>query len=342
MKHLFLLFAATLVSCGGSPMTDGPPPVKDKVPPVLLDFRVDSREEITLIFDEPVEVNRETMIREPAGEVGFVSRDEGELTLRFTPACEPGSVNTLRLDAADSRGNGNWFLFEFYAPNENQPELIINEVSPNGSSSRPDMVEFYALTGGETTGLTLLLGTEDDWDSRYRFPPMEIGEGEYIILHCRPEGIAEEISETGDDLDLSGGRRAEAGVRDLWPPEDMNLSGSNGVLTLISLPVKGKCRDRLVYTNRTGDPQDRYRGWTSALWPQVQEISLREENARGWLFEGDFLNPEDGVWSDDTTSTRTLCRSSLSEDGDTRGDWHTVPTGGCTFGYPNTDEVYSP
>ncbi len=342
MKLSYALLLCLLASCGGSPMTESLRPERDRTPPVFLDFAQESREEMVLFFDEPVVVDRETLIRQPEGDILVAEPESREVRLRFSPPCEPGSLNTLRLDVADGEGNGNWFLVEFYAPNENQPALVINEISPNGSSTRPDMVEFYVTAGGETTGLTLLLGTEENWTGRYVFPPMNVATGEYILFHCRPEGTGEEVTETGDDLDLSGGIRAGEGVRDLWPGEDMNLSGSNGVLTLSSLPVRGKCLDRIVYTNRTGDGEDKYGGWTAVLWPQIEELSSRREGERGWYFEGDLLFPEDSVWSGSTTSTRTLCRDSLSGDGDRSSDWHTAPTGGCSFGYPNTDEAYAP
>jgi hypothetical protein len=339
MSLMFLLF---FFSCGGSPMSESVLASGDKTPPVLLDYSVESTGEIIIYFDEPVFVDEETVAREPEGESLVESDEEGKVTVSFLPDCTAGSRNTLHLDVYDEEGNTNWFLLEFYAPNENQPDMVINEFSPSGSSSRPDMVEFYVKTGGNTSGLALLLGTENNWKSIYSFPEMELAEGEYVIFHCRPSGEEGEISETGSELGLSTGSRSEEGVRDLWPEEDMNLSGTNGVLSLMSLPLNGKAIDRVIYTNRTGDPDDSYVGWTSTLWSQIEELSSREEGERGWSMEGEVIYPEECVYSDYSTSTRSLCRSSLSEDSDGLDDWHTAPSSGSTFGYPNTDEEYEP
>ncbi|MDC7218384.1 MAG: hypothetical protein PQJ59_00480 [Spirochaetales bacterium] len=343
MKFLLSLLAVLFIlSCGGSPMSDSFSSNKDLTPPVLLDYSVISASEVRFSFDEAVSVDEETMSLDPAGEMTVVADEAGGLVVSFPTPRTAGSQSTLYLDVSDGEGNTNWFLLEFYAPNGNQPGLVINEVSPNGTSSRPDMVEFYVRSGGNTAGLALVLGTEDNRKGEYDFPEMELAEGEYIIFHCRPEGEEGEISETGDDLSLSTGTRSEEGVRDLWPDEDMNLSGTSGILTLLSLPQNGVCLDRLIYTNRTCDPDDSYVGWTSTIWPRIEELSLMGEEERGWFMEGEVIFPDECVWSDDTTSTRTLCRSSLSEDSDSAGDWHTAPTGGCSFGYPNGDECYEP
>ena len=323
-------------------MTEAVSSARDRTPPVLVDFSMEGPDRMVIIFDEPVSVDEATLRREPSGAIEATPCEDGTLSLRFLPPCEPGSENSLYMDIFDDRGNTNWFLLDFYGPNENQPPVVINEISPNGSSSRPDMVEFFVLSGGNTAGMALFLGTEKDNKSRYVFPCMDVAEGEYIIFHCRPQGGEGEISETGGDLELSTGLRSEPGVRDLWPDEDMNLPGTSGVLSLMTLPLKGETVDRVIYTNRTGDDSDKYKGWTSTLWPQIEELSALSPEIRGWVAEGELLFPEDAVSSVGTTSTRTLCRSSLSGDEDRREDWHTAPTGGCSFGYPNTDDEYVP
>ena len=198
------------------------------------------------------------------------------------------------------------------------------------------------LSGGNCAGLSLLVGTESHWKERYLFPDMDVETGEYIIFHCRPLGEKGEISETGGDLNLSSGLRSEEGVRDLWPAEDMSLPSTNGILSLMSLPVKGTVLDRIVYTNRSEKETEKYAGWTAVLWPQIEELSAMGESRRGWYMAEDFLYPSDGVPSNKATSTRTLCRSSSSGDCDSREDWHTAPTGGSSFGYANTDDAYEP
>ncbi len=339
---IFPLMLFVLMSCGGTPMAESVLPPRDKTPPVLLDYSLEGPGEMVVTFDEPVLAEGESAQREPEGGIEITGGDDGTLNIAFLPPCLPGSRNTLHLDVCDEKGNTNWFLFEFYAPNESQPDILINEISPNGSSSRPDMVEFFVRSGGNCAGMALLLGTESHRGGMYLFPDMDVETGEYIILHCRPRGDEGEISETGDDLNLSSGLRSESDIRDLWPAEDMNLSGTNGILSLVTLPVKGEIMDRVIYTNRAGKDKDKYEGWTSTLWPQIEELSAMEEARRGWYMEGAVITPEEGIPSGQTSSTRSLCRSSLSDDKDSRDDWHTVPTGNSSFGRPNTDEVYEP
>lgn len=343
MKKLIPLFTALALfsaGCGGSPMAGRFLPLGDRTPPVLTAYRVEREGALVLEFDEATRIEKDSLILDPGGGHSLDVTGSGtELQVALDPPPDPGREYKIRFDAFDERENGNWFLLSFYGANPRLPRAVINELSPKGSSTRPDMVEIYVMEPGNTAGLTLLLGMDEADENRWVLPAMEWEKGEYVILHCRPELIPEERDETDDNLSLSGGKRAVEGVRDLWAPRDLGLPGTSGIVSLMSSPRDGVVLDRIIYTNRPDDRADEKRGWTSALWEQVTALESLAPEERGWRWE-DSLMPSRAVWSDGSTSTRTLCRSSDSADTDRAEDWHTGITGSASFGYPNSDEEY--
>jgi hypothetical protein len=163
-----------------------------------------------------------------------------------------------------------------------------------------------------------------------------VSAGDFIVLHTKPQGLPEEVDESGSDLAASGGYDASA-ARDFWLRLGTGLSGSNGVLTLYASST-GLLLDAVFYTNRTSESDQDYGGFGSeALRTAVKEIVA----AGGWKTAGADPVPEDGVPSAGGTSTRSLGRSSRSDDADLASDWHLVPTKGVTFGSPNSDEAYA-
>jgi hypothetical protein len=83
----------------------------------------------------------------------------------------------------------------------------------------------------------------------------------------------------------------------------------------------------------------KYNGFgTSAMLNKVMELKADG----GWNFQGDEPDPSDGLSPVGSTSRRSLCRSSRSEDTNKKEDWHIVPSGSATFGAVNSDEVYDP
>jgi hypothetical protein len=108
------------------------------------------------------------------------------------------------------------------------------------------------------------------------------------------------------------------------------------VISLYERPG-GPIIDGLLYSNRTSDSDDRYRGFgTSDVLERAEEL-VRDG---GWRIAGALVAPEDGINPEGSTATRSLCRSSASVDTDSRSDWHIVPTRGSTFGADNSDEEY--
>jgi len=262
----------------------------------------------------------------------------GRLRVKTERAADPGQTIALEGIVQDVAGNTTRFVLPFWGFNPRLPRVLINEARTQGSSTHPDIVELRALEAGNLAGLTFFVGSYAYPVIRYIFPSCEVTSGEFIVLHLRPQGIAEEVDEVEDPA-ASGGADAIAEARDFWYRDaDGALPGENGSVTLYRSP-SGLILDALLYSARTSDSDTKYLGFgTQALLNQALDIVA----AGGWEVEGPSVRPEDTARSSGTTSTRTLCRSSNSVDTDSTADWHVVPTKGSTIGAANSDEVYVP
>ena len=244
-----------------------------------------------------------------------------------------GRSYTLHTTARDRRGNTTTFVARFWGFNPRPPGLVINEFTPKGSKKRRDAIELYVTAAGNLGGVTLYDGVAGDYRDQVVLPPVEVAAGDYIVIHATTDGLGEDEV---DGPDSSGHEQAVAGAWDFWLAEGGGLSGNNGVITVYAAPDGGLI-DGVIYSNRTSESDDRYRGFGSKATMQRAD-TLAELG--GWQFAGEQIAPEDAIDSDATTSTRSLSRASSSADTDSAADWHTVPTRGATFGAPNSDAVH--
>ena len=308
----------------------------DLSPPRLIEIMQGDGPEVRLLFDEEVQPADTRITLDQGDPARLEVREANEIVLIPETDLPAGLLCRAALTVEDQRGNSTRFILPFWAWNPDLPELRINEFNPQGSASNPDCVEFYALTGGNCAGLCFYYGTKHFYTYRYVFPPLRIERGDYIILHCRREYLADEISES-NDISACTGKLSCDTAWDLWQPEDNGMPGANGILSLYSSP-DGALTDAAVYSERLPDPEDDYLGWTSTTFDPAADVFQEG----GWNFSSEAISPAEAIPSHDTTATRSLCRDSRSTDTDGSTDWHTVPTGGKTFGEENTDEVYIP
>jgi hypothetical protein len=329
-----LLLAPLLAGCG--PLADLRERLEpDLLPPVLLSLR--ARElDLELEFDEPPVCTAEDIRIAPALPVQEVQADENLLRITI-PGQSPGQRYCLELSVADARGNLLELAVELYGFNPGAPPVLINEFTTQGSDTHPDLVELSAAGDGDMAGLVIYQGTAGSWDDRLMFPAFAVRAGDYLLVHFKPQGIPEECDEPGDPA-LSGGLDACPTAYDFWVPGGAGLSGNNGVLSLYDRPC-GVLLDGVLYSNRTSASDSLYRGFGSAATLARAEELVREG---AWIAEAEEVRPEDAVNPEDSTATRSLCRSSASEDGNAAVDWHIVPTRGSTFGTVNSDERYVP
>ena len=330
-----VLAAVTFVTCCG-PLPDPRALLTgDLQPPIFLGAQSVDAKAVEIEFHEEVKTEIGSYEIVPSLTVEEVVCFDTTVKVRFSASMEPGSEYCLYGSVRDESGNSMKFITKLFGYNAAVPDLIITEFTTRGSGNHPDCVELYVRSGGNLAGVAVYEGTPVDWSDRIVFPSVIVESGDYIIVHFKPEGIDAEINEI-ERLDESGGRDAHDNARDFWIRGGDGLSGNNGVLTICASP-RGPIVDAVLYSNRTSSSDDRYRGFGStSVMAQADFLAEIGE----WIGESATPTPEDAVNPEESTSTRSLCRSSAPADTNSRADWHIVPTRGASFGERNSDEIH--
>jgi hypothetical protein len=291
--------------------------------------------EVELCFDEEAELVPQSVRLQPDLTVKELPGPGARVVLGVA-AQESGRQYTLEAAARDARGNSVSFAAEFYGYNSRVPAVLLNEFTPRGSDTHPDLLEIRVLADGDMGGVVVYQGAAEDFDTRFVFPSFPVRAGDFILVHFKSAGIVEEINELSDKT-ASGGLDSSPAAFDFWIPEARGISGNNGVLTVYERPG-GRLLDGVLYSNRTSSSDEDYDGFgSSRLLARARELTAEG----GWKTASGTVAPEDGVDPEGSTSTRSLCRSTDSADTDSAADWHVVPTRGSTFGAENSDERYA-
>jgi hypothetical protein len=329
------LFLIALLSCGpvSDPRGASDP---DLSPPCVESVRSIGPRELELVFDEEAQIQADKLRFTPELTVSAVPGPAVVVVLEVGDQT-PGRKYAMEAVAGDAGGNTVSFTAEFYGFNPNVPRVVLNELSPRGSETHPDMAELKILSDGDMGGVVIYQGTPGSFADKLIFPSFRVRAGEFILVHFKPTGDPSERDET-EDKNASGGLDAAETAFDFWVPDAKGLGGNNGVLSIYERPG-GKILDGVLYSNRISSSDEAYRGFgSSAMLAKADEI-VRDA---GWKTSGTAVAPEDAVNPDGSTATRSICRSSASLDTDGRADWHIVPTKKSTFGAENSDEVYVP
>ena len=304
----------------------------DLLPPVFNGITVTSETTVIARFDEPVTMAPEAVTVEPDLAVTEVGAGE-EVVITVATPLTAGRRYTLHTTARDERGNSTTFVARFWGYNPRPPGLVINEFTTQGSKKRPDAIELYVTRDGNLGGVTVYDGCADNYRDHVVLPAVEVTAGDYVVIHATAHGLGEDEHAAADQSDHE---LALPGVWDFWMQEGTGLSGKNGVLTVHAAPG-GALLDGVLYSSRTSDSDDRYRGFGSKA-TMLRADRLAELG--GWRFAGERIAPEDAISSAATTSTRSLNRGSSATDTDSPADWHTVPTRKASFGAVNSDDVH--
>lgn len=311
----------------------------DLRPPAVVAWGASGPATVAIRFDEGLAEALPDFSATPGFEAvsAEVDGDGTTVLVSLDAQTVPGAPYAVSGTVADAAGNRSSFVLPFWGFNPNPAGLVINELLTEGSSTHPDAVEFAVVADGDCAGLTFYVGHPADRELRYVFPPLEAKAGDFVVLHLKPQGLASELDERADKA-ASGGLDASAAAWDLWYREAGGaLSGANGLLTLFMTPG-GTLADAVAYSERFSDSDEKYGGFgTAAFRDRVAYAAA----AGAWATSSP-PKPEDCARSTGSTSTRTICRSSVSADADSAADWHVVPTKGATLGAPNSDEVYAP
>ena len=335
--HFFeipLVCLALLSACTPLP-AEKKPAQGTAAPPVATEVSSSSPSLVTLKFDKEISADPSDFMIVP--EVGISAVECHGQTVEVYPAqpLEAGEEYFIKGTVQDSKSNSTSFGMTFFGFNPDLPALLINEFTTNGSGKHPDTVELYVKKGGNAAGITLFGGTKTTFQDKFILPSFRVKAGDYVLIHLKPQGIETEVDEK-ERKDVAKGYDSSDNAWDFWAQGGSGLSGNNGAITLYTNPY-GELMDAVLYTNRTSESDESYRGFGSAKFMlQADEIA----EAGGWKAEGDEPAPEDCVPSSDSTATRSICRSGKSADTDTKVDWHTVPTSKFSFGQENSDEIY--
>ncbi len=317
--HVPLVFLALLSSCSPLP-AEKKPNQGTASPPMVQEVSNRSPDLVTLTFDKEISADPSNFMIVP--EIGINSVECQGHTVQVYPSqpLAAGEEYFIKGTVRDARSNSTSFGVTFFGFNPDMPHLVINEFTTNGSGKHPDTVELFVKKGGNAAGITLFGGTKTTFQDKYILPSFTAETGDYILIHLKPQSTEE-----------SGNT-----VREFWVQEGYGLSGNNGAVTLYTNPY-GELMDAAIYTNRTSESDENYRGFGSTKFMlQAEEIA----SSGHWNIAGDEIAPEDCIWSGNSTATRSICRSSSSKDTDSKEDWHTVPTSKYSFGRENSDEIY--
>jgi len=335
-----ILASVTLIGCAGcSGLPALPEMVEgDWTPPILQGIQATGETEVLLNFNE--EVRLSSMRFEPASVTVSQSRwdeERSSLAVALTDPLEAGKEYGIDAEVSDTAGNLSSFVATFYGLNPDLPPVLINEVVCEGSSSHPDWVELRVFREGLLGGLTLYEGGPGVWDSRFVFPQIHVSADDYVVVHFKPEGIPEEVSET-DDPAASGGHDVHPESWDVWVTGGDGIPNSTGGLTLTAWPG-GPVVDAFLYTTKHYDADVDLRGFGLASQLEIFEDIVTRG---GWQIAGTFVVPDDGFNPEDSTATRSINRSAEATDTDSAADWHIAPTSGATPGSENTNQRYEP
>lgn len=302
----------------------------DSTTPVFLGCKTVSSKEINFEFSLPVAVS--SLDFDPPLEVGSVA---GGTTVRVLLAEAPpeGTRITANLLVEDEVGNTLDILIPFRARNDRLPKLVITEIRTKHTKPKADFVEFKTQSAGNLGALRLFTAGFSMEEPLLEFPPVEVAEGEYILVHLRT-WETDTADETGTDLGASGGAEAFPDVRDFWIPESVErLRETDAVFFL---DQDGLIVDGLLLNADDG----KFAALAAAaeLFGRQGKWNPPEGSAETGYVPGD----EDAVDSKSTTTTRSICRWEEQPNTNSAADWYITANSGASPGKPNNTTVYEP
>ncbi|MDR3167323.1 MAG: hypothetical protein LBT93_05215 [Treponema sp.] len=301
--------------------------------PIFLGYKALSSTELSFQFSLPVKVI--SLNFDPPAEVEEIN--EGD-TVRVTLS-EPlkgGERFVADLLVEDGMRNTLNVLIPFRARNERIPEFLITELRTEVSKLKVEFVELKTLSAGNLGALRLFITTNSMDIPVFEFPPVEVAEGEYLVVHLRSAetGIVNELEA---NLGESGGTETNSESRDFWVPETTERFRKTDAVYLLDQD------DRIIDGVIFSETADIW--WTKESLAATAEF-LSEQGA--WMpvvsgseddppseKTGTIPGPADAVDSSKTTNTRSICRDETLPDSNTAADWYITVTSGATPGKPN-------
>jgi hypothetical protein len=160
----------------------------------------------------------------------------------------------------------------------------------------------------------------------YDFRPVEVKEGEYVVLHLRTYEDSC-VDELGESLDESGGTDSCSTARDFWIPGSTKLLHKTDAVYV--LDQDNRVLDAVMISLES-DPL-----WGKEYFTEAAKL-LYDQNA--WKSPaGKLCSPADAVDTSvyKTAATLSISRKEAAENTHTAADWYVTKTGGATPGSQN-------
>jgi hypothetical protein len=290
--------------------------------PVFLGCKAVSAGEISFQFSLPVKVVSLNM----SPDLKTASVDEGStVTVHLAEAAAGGERLIVDLLVEDDEGNTLNVLVPLRTRNDRIPRLLLTELRTEYSKPKAEFVEFKTLEAGNLGALRLFIAGYYKKPLVYEFSPVEVGAGEYILIHLRTleEGT---VDETGSDLNLSDGTDAAAGGRDFWiPGSEKFLHKTDAVYFL---DQDDEVIDAVIISEKP-DPW-----WNKNYLAEAADFLYKKG---AWASpDGSIPSPAGAVINTIKTSmTNSISRDEHAEDTNRAADWFLPGASGITPGKPN-------
>ncbi|MDR2510176.1 MAG: hypothetical protein LBC77_05990 [Spirochaetaceae bacterium] len=338
MKHTLIFalgsFALSLFSCGD----DGA--IKDLLgvnarAPVYQGLKVVSGSRVEFYFSAPVKVC--TAAIAPKVELESSSFDK-TVALDFAEDHSGGKRFVVDIIAEDANRNTLHILVPFRTRNDRVPSMVINEArlthgKTSSTTIRSEFLELKMLSAGNLGALRLFVISADAKEAIYEFPPVEVAQNEYVILHMRTNPTDNGIDELGKELNLATALTASetpTDVRDLWIQTTKKLLHATDVVYIMN--QDDKILDALVLS-LDADAWKKNSAFKSAaellarqgMWLSKDKLPVRTPQ------------DEDAVNSTGSTGTKTVCRYEGRPDTNSNADWYICNTSKHSPGKPNRE-----
>jgi hypothetical protein len=320
----FVVFFCAVCSCSTGEAAGKVLGLSGSEAPVLLGYRTAGLGEITFEFSLPVKVV--SLNIDP--DLGVASVEDGAVvTVRLTKPGNGGEQLAVDLLVEDEQGNTLNVLVPLRTWNDRLPSLLITEMRTEMSKTKVEYVEFRTLKAGNLGALRLFIASNDSNPRIYEFSPVEVGAGEYILLHLRTTAEPGIADETGADLNLSGGEDAAAEARDFWVPGSEERFRKTDAVYF--LDQRDQVIDAVMFSE-TSAPS-----WGKKNFADAADFLYKQG---AWTSpEGTICGPDGAVLNTIKSSmTVSIVRDESMEDSNTAADWFIAPRNGHTPGKKNS------
>jgi len=305
----------------------------DLLPPALNNMCIRSSLRITVEFQEAIQIKNLSIA--PMLSIDKYYSLENMVVVVLKEHMIPGKEYTITIQVADKRGNSTYAILVFWGYSDNSPPMLINEFTVEGTKKHPDKVEILCLGDGNIGGTVLYNGSPKNWDARIVFPSLNVQKGDFLLVHWKEIKLSYKNNEYTSKKQANGIDTSNT-AWDFWVKDATGLPNSTGVLTLASNP-HDHIVDAVLYSTKKYNPERKDKGFGKlAYLMRMKEII----QSHAWVIKGSFIVPEDTINPQDSSATRSLCRTQKSFDSNSKKDWHIVPTGKSSFGAQNNNEKY--